>query len=214
MVSVIIPVHNAESSIARAVNSVFRQHGHALEVIVVDDGSTDNTPRILETLPVTVIRQRNQGAGAARNAGLKVAVGEFVAFLDADDEWLPGKLDRQLPILHSNPRIGLVSGGIAVYRDGLLEARSRFELSGDATQTLVFRNIIATSTVVFRRSLLERVSPWFHPELVVCQDWDFWLRMSPETEFVVCSDVVTKYHISGLTSLSRSHPVSRFRAMY
>ena len=96
LVSVIVPAYNAERYLAEALESIFAQGHAALEVIVVDDGSTDDTGTIAASLGVQLVRQTNRGAGAARNAGVAVARGDFLAFLDADDVWTEGRLELQL----------------------------------------------------------------------------------------------------------------------
>jgi glycosyltransferase involved in cell wall biosynthesis len=103
--SVIIPVYNGERTIARAINSVLDQVFDGFEIIVVEDGSTDSSASIIEAYgrQVRMVRQPNRGAAAARNAGAKAASGEYLAFLDADDEWLPGKLRACVDALDSSP---------------------------------------------------------------------------------------------------------------
>jgi len=108
-VSCIIPVWNGEAYLAAAIESVLGQSQPPLELIVVDDGSTDDTPDVIRSFAgrVGTVRQENAGHGAARNAGLQVAQGDFVAFLDADDLWHPGKLERQLAAFAEHPGLGL-----------------------------------------------------------------------------------------------------------
>src|SRR5882757_4082321 len=107
LVSVIMPAYNAEKYIAEAINSVKQQTYTAWELIVIDDGSTDNTAAIIKKYAGTDNRimytyQANGGQGKARNNGLKKATGEYVAFLDADDLWIPEKLNTQVEIMHAN----------------------------------------------------------------------------------------------------------------
>ncbi len=106
LVSVIIPTYNRVKTIERAVNSVLAQTWTEQEVIVVDDGSTDQTGEILKVYgdKIRVIRQQNGGVSAARNAGIKAATGEIISFLDSDDEWLPSKTERQGEICTSSAR--------------------------------------------------------------------------------------------------------------
>jgi glycosyltransferase involved in cell wall biosynthesis len=105
-VSAVIPVHNGEATIARAIDSALAQRiDRPTEVVVVDDGSTDSTPRILESYGARtkVVTQPNRGPAAARNAGVRASRGDYLAFLDADDQWLPGKLSRTCDVLDRNP---------------------------------------------------------------------------------------------------------------
>ncbi len=112
-VSVIIPAFNAKRYLSQAIESVHRQDHEPLEIIVVDDGSTDGTLDLAERLPgVRCVHQANAGAAAARNAGLAEARGDFLAFLDADDLWADGKLATQLAVLREDPTVNLVAGRV------------------------------------------------------------------------------------------------------
>ncbi len=113
-VSAIIPVFNGAATLRQAIDSVLDQSSRALELIVVDDGSTDSTPAIIESYDgrVQQIRQANAGPAAARNAGVRSARGEYLAFLDADDRWLPGMLDRAIVLLDSEPDCVMVYGNL------------------------------------------------------------------------------------------------------
>jgi glycosyltransferase involved in cell wall biosynthesis len=109
LVSIIIPVYNGEKYLAQALESVAAQDYAPLEVIVVDDGSTDGTAQIAQSRAgVRYTYQANQGSGSARNTGLAAATGDFIAFLDADDLWLPGKLHAQMEYLLEHPDVGFV----------------------------------------------------------------------------------------------------------
>lgn len=107
LVSVIIPANNGEKYLAEAFESVFNQTYTNYEVIIVDDGSTDHTMQIIENYerPLSLIRQRHLGAGAARNSGVRNSQGEFIAFLDQDDYWISTKLENQISVLNNNPEI-------------------------------------------------------------------------------------------------------------
>lgn len=111
LVSCILPVFNGERFLAQALGSIVDQGGAALDIIVIDDGSTDRSAEVASGFPgVRVHRQANAGVAEARNAGLELARGQFIAFLDADDLWLPGKLDRQLRLLEARPEVDLCFG--------------------------------------------------------------------------------------------------------
>jgi len=111
-VSVILPVYNGEAYIAEAVRSICAQDTPVLEIVIVDDGSTDDTAKVVERLggPMRLLQQPNRGAAAARNRGLAAAVGEVIAFLDADDLWTPHRLSLQLDKLRADPALNLVRG--------------------------------------------------------------------------------------------------------
>lgn len=118
LISVVIPTYNAERFLAEAIESVHRQNYQPLEIIVIDDGSTDRTAEVAKSeAHVWCWRQPNGGIGAARNAGVRAAQGELLAFLDADDLWTEGKLAAQLAVLRSRPEIDLVAGRVVQFVD-------------------------------------------------------------------------------------------------
>ena len=152
LVSVVIPAYNRAAYLAQAIDSVLAQTYTPLEIIVVDDGSTDDTAQLAASyLPrIQLIRQANAGAAAARNSGIAQSHGELIALLDSDDRWLPDKLARQVP-LFADQRVGLVHGGIRSFRDSDgstigdyfpgadLDVHALLSYPGLCTQTLVFR---------------------------------------------------------------------------
>jgi glycosyltransferase involved in cell wall biosynthesis len=115
LVSVVIPVHNGQRFLGQALDSAFAQGWEPLEVIVIDDGSTDATADIARAHPVTYLRQDHAGVSAARNAGVAAARGEFVAFLDADDVWHQGSLERRVSHLVENPGVGFVLAHMEIF---------------------------------------------------------------------------------------------------
>ena len=119
-VSVIIPTYNRSSVLSRAIDSVLRQSDRDFELIVVDDGSTDNTKNLIEQYSdqITYIYQDNEGVSAARNLGLKHATGEWVAFLDSDDEWKKKKLEKQIAFIEKNPLFQWSHGNEKWLRNG------------------------------------------------------------------------------------------------
>ena len=185
-VSVIIPAYNAASTIAETLASVFVQSRRNFEVIVVDDGSRDRVAldKVLASWRdrLHLVRQANQGAGAARNAALAVARGRFVAFLDADDMWLPDFLDRQLAVLGARPDLDMIwSDGWIV---GETPLAGRTYLAATATReapaflSLVRQTCsVLTSAVVVRRSMVEAVRG-FDDTIRRGQDFDLWLRLA------------------------------------
>ena len=145
--SVVIPAYNAAAFIGNAIESVLAQTCKPLEVIVVDDGSSDNTPAIVESYgdPVRLIRQTNSGPGAARNHGVRLATGDFIGLLDADDTWLPDKIERQAELIESE-RVALVHCMTTDEKQFATSALVSFD-------SLWKRNCIATSSVLVRRSV-------------------------------------------------------------
>ena len=147
-VSVVIATYNMGAYIHQAVASVLAQQDSDLEVVVVDDGSEDNTQEALRAFAdeprVRVLSQENQGQPKAKNAGIRAARGRYIAFCDADDYWLPQKLSLQLPLLKTNPRVGVVYSAISTLEaDGELRSRKdRPFYRGDVLETMFLRNII------------------------------------------------------------------------
>jgi glycosyltransferase involved in cell wall biosynthesis len=182
-VTVIIPTYNRADLLSEALESVFRQTYRDYEIIVVDDGSTDDTPRITEQYKdkITVIRQTNGGRSRARNAGIAAARGRYIAFLDDDDLWVPRKLEQQVRILEENPTVGLVSCSVHLTREGSpTRTWSQTTPSGlDAwTEQLVLGDGVHNpSTLLIRKDILCRIE-LFDPNVEPCEDWDLLIRLA------------------------------------
>lgn len=185
-ISVVIPAYNAAATLRRCLESVFAQGGEP-EVIVVDDGSRDDTYRLLTEEyggRVTSIRQANAGPAAARNCGIRAARGRYIAFLDADDEWLPDKLSRQFHYLENNPGCGMCftdmshwEGGREVHRSYLKERGYRYAAGGRIYDNLLRECFVFTPTVMVRREVLDQVG-LFEEKLRIAEDYDLWLRIA------------------------------------
>jgi glycosyltransferase involved in cell wall biosynthesis len=213
-VSAVIPAYNSAATLARAIDSVLRQTVPA-QVIVVDDGSTDDTSALLQSYGsrISVIRQQNGGAGAARSAGTKAARTDLIAYLDADDAWHPDKLERQLGAF-GDPEVGLC-GAAAQWIDetGAIVRVWRPALNGYLTRELLARNFITTSSAVVRRTHIERVSPLFKPELFPVEDWEFWIRLSTVCKIIVSPEVLVDYYVLA-SSGTRTRSVADFKRLY
>jgi glycosyltransferase involved in cell wall biosynthesis len=186
LVSVVIPTFNAARYVGEAVRSALGQTFDSREIVVVDDGSTDDTPGVLSPLldRIQYIRQENRGVYAARNRGIAASTGRYVAFLDADDLWLPDKLARQVEILESHPDFGAVhTDASTIDADG----RLILESSNAARQSrngLVFDEffrsnmaIILLSTVMIRRECFDAVG-LFDERYPAVQDHIYFLRLA------------------------------------
>jgi glycosyltransferase involved in cell wall biosynthesis len=185
-VSILIPTYNCAALLERAVRSVAAQTlaPEAMQVVIVDDGSSDDTAERVAALqrelalPILYERQANAGPSAARNRALASAGGEFIAFLDADDVWLPEKLQRQLA-LFDDPRTGLVYCDVAFVDAAgraIADYPRRIHLtSGDIVLSLFLDFFLLTSAVVMRRELARRENG-FREDLPVGEDYDFFLR--------------------------------------
>ena len=205
-ISVIIPAYNAAAFVREAIDSVLAQTHPDVEVIVVDDSSTDDTPAILSSYGdrIRVHRQPNGGVSAARNRGASMSSGEWIAFLDADDVWTPDKLERQLasattPISYTNRyNFGL--------RGDLPEDQSEATplLDGDIFVALMLRgNFVTTSSVMIRRALFLDLGG-FARSPRVCEDWDLWLRVAARHEFGVVANPLVGYRFTA-ASLSTNY---------
>ncbi len=183
-VTVIIPTFNRASVVVRAIRSVLGQTCQDWELIVVDDCSTDGTEQSVSGFSdhrISYIRHdRNRRAGAARNTGIRHAQGEYVAFLDSDDEWLPEKLQYELEVLrNSDPEVGLVyTGKMILDESGSVLAVRMPTKSGWVYDALLDWDFIGScSRVTVRREVLDRVGG-FDETFVNCQDYDLWLRVA------------------------------------
>lgn len=205
-VTVIIPAFNGERWVAEAIDSALAQTVPPLEVIVVDDGSTDATAAVLAGYGgrIRAITQPNQGVAAARNTGLRAARGGTIAFLDADDAWHPRKLELQLRILSEQPRLGLLGTRIFNWPAATLPAtadNSHPPVTGLSREQLVVKNYLVASSVVLRRDVAREVGD-FDTRLNGAEDHDYWLRAA-EVCAVANLDVPLTGYRSVAGSLSR-----------
>jgi glycosyltransferase involved in cell wall biosynthesis len=217
-VSVIIPAFNAAPDIPVALQSVFGQTFSNHEVIVVNDGSPD-TPMLERALEpyrarIHYIVQENQGAGAARNTALRVARGEYVAFLDADDLWHPEFLRRQVAYLDAHPTCGLVYADALITGESPLAGRRFMETApstGEVTLMSLLRQTcnIPLSTVVMRRALIDAAG-LFDESLRRGQDFDLWLRLAARGVKMAYQPVVLAERRARLSGLS-GNPITELR---
>ena len=203
-VSVIIPAFNAAATVERALDSVRAQRGVVMEVIVINDGSSDNTAAVVAAAIVPGERMvllnmpKNSGVSAARNAGLRVAQGKYVAFLDADDIWLPGKLRKQVDAIQADPAITLVSCNSQMTApDGrpLKEGHvNRPPVAGaDAWKTLLIYNFIPTPTVLSYTKLVQELGG-FDENLKVGEDLDLWIKLGARGKIVALPEILINYY--------------------
>ncbi len=203
-VSVVIPAYNAAPFIERTLDSVLAQDFADLEVIVVDDGSTDGTRDIVAAMgtPVVLVHGPRRGVSRARNAGVHLARGEYVAFMDHDDLWEPGKIGRQVAALEAAPpaalaftQARLLEGGRSTRVFPVIPDPASF--LAKAYENLVHENYIPMSSVMVRRACL----PWldgsgpFDPGLQLAEDWDLWLRIARHHAIAFIPEPLTCYVI-------------------
>lgn len=192
LVSVVIPAYNAAATLRQSLAEVRAQQHRPLEIIVVDDGSTDATAEVARNGgATTVIRQDNAGPSAARNAGIRAARGDYIAFLDADDHWTADKLAAQMALFAAHPELGLCFTDAEIQRSPTAGGQcfTVFAAKGlsaavfgsdwqvvDAAAKLVRDNFITTSSVVVRRAVLPE--PAFEPGRRHAEDWQLWLQLA------------------------------------
>lgn len=209
-VSVIIPTYNSASFIGDAVESVLNQSFTDFEVLVIDDGSTDDTEKALEQYASSVryIRQPNGGVAAARNRGIAESRGRLVAFLDADDTWFQSKLERQVAALGQHRNFRACYSAYTVVDSKLSPTRiQRSERRGKALEDLLTRgNVIGSiCTVVCERSMFSEVGG-FDPALSQCADWEMWIRLAMHTDFLYLDEPLVTYRQHN-SNMSRSAPL-------
>jgi glycosyltransferase involved in cell wall biosynthesis len=199
LVSVIVPVFNAAGFVAQAVSSALASHGVAIEVIAIDDGSTDGTAQVLERFGhgIRTVRQEQGGPYRARNLGARLAGGEWLAFLDADDEWQPDKLIKQLAL--ARPDVRLIFTDCENFGDcsrvKRLQSDSTPLYDGEVFEPLLLGNFISMSSVLMRRATFLSLGG-FNEEQTGVQDWDLWLRYAAAGGRVaVVREPLTRYRI-------------------
>jgi glycosyltransferase involved in cell wall biosynthesis len=189
LVSIIIPTHNRSRLLRVAVESVLAQTYPKMEVIVVDDGSTDDTVVVMAQYAgrVTYLKQTNQDVAAARNAGIRAASGKYLTFLDDDDLILPTKIERQVQVLASRPTVGLVHCGYYhIDEAGNRVGKVVFLPEGEVLKELVCRNFIWAGAPLLRRQCIERVGPFDEEIPAISADWDMWLRIAQAGYLFAC----------------------------
>lgn len=191
LVSVVIPVFNGTAYLDATVNSILAQDYHHIEILLINDGSKDNSAQLINTLAekYSVIKgfhKKNSGVASARNFGIEVASGEFIAFCDQDDHWLPNKLIKQIPLFR-NPNVGLVyCGAIAEYSHLNKQDKPDFDdkYRGGVFDRLVHVNMFSCCTVIARKSLLRETQAFDEERnLMGADDWLAWLKLALVCEF-------------------------------
>jgi glycosyltransferase involved in cell wall biosynthesis len=197
-VSVIMPAYNAEPFIPQALERLLNQTFRDVEVLVIDDGSQDQTAALVQAYgpPVDYIHQPHGGVSRARNAGLRRATGQYIAFHDADDVWEPTKLEKQVAVLESRPEIGLCFTSVLVVDRELSPMRVIHARDyADFCEALLLYPSVVTgscSSAMVRRDVVGAVGG-FDPALSIAADWDYWLRLSRLTDFLPIHEPLVKY---------------------
>jgi glycosyltransferase involved in cell wall biosynthesis len=197
LVSVVIPTYNAGQFIAAALDSVLSQSFRDLEVVVVDDGSTDDTEARMQAYgtPIRYLRQKNAGVAVARNRGIAESRSKYIAFLDADDTWFPNKLGRQIDALSSHPGVRACYSAFQMVDAQLrsLGVPANPRRAGLLEDLLMRGNVIGSiCTVLAERTLFDEVGA-FDPTLSQCADWDMWVRIGTRTDALYLDEPLVTY---------------------
>ncbi len=196
-VSVIIPTFNRASVLKRAIYSVTTQKNISFEILVIDDGSTDETRELVEHLKssfpeIRYITQSNQGPSAARNLGIKESNTSFLAFLDSDDEWLPGKLSAQLDFFKAHPDSLICQTEEIWIRNGrrVNPMKKHKKHGGLIFERCLGLSLVSPSCVMMRREFFDVVG-LFDESFPACEDYDLWLRASAQMPI----ELVPKFYV-------------------
>jgi glycosyltransferase involved in cell wall biosynthesis len=207
-VSIIIPTYNRADLIGRAVNSILKQTFTDFEIIIIDDGSNDNTPEIIRGFHdprIKYIRlEQNIGAAAARNMGIREAKSDFIAFQDSDNEWFEDKLEKQMNAFsRASEKVGVVYSGIwrigaggKVYVPSDRRKGGAYKKKGDIHSEILMSNFIDLSAAIVRKECFSKVGG-FDEKLPCMQDWELWIRMSKEYEFEYMDESMANVYYTG-----------------
>lgn len=214
-VSVIIPTHDRATPVVRAVESVLAQSAPPLEIIVVDDGSTDDTGERLRPMYSRVRYERlpHRGVSAARNHGARVANGRWLAFLDSDDQWLPDKMRVHTALHRDDPDLAVSQTGEIWMRNGVRvnPCKHHAKPRGDIFTRSLQRCLVSPSAVMLRRDLFLDAGG-FDEDLPVCEDYDLWLRLASRWRFGLAEQALVIKHGGHADQLSsRYWGMDRFR---
>jgi len=214
LVSVIIPTYNRGWILKEAIDSVLAQDFTDFELIIVDDGSTDNTQDILSSYKkdIVVLMQENKGVSSARNRGIVSASGRFIAFLDSDDLWLSQKLSTQVDFFNANPDALICQTEEKWIRNGIFvnPKKRHKKLSGNIFKPSLYLCLVSPSAVMIRRSLFEKTG-MFDETLPACEDYDMWLRISCRYPVYLIETPLIIKRGGHADQLSRSSGLDRYR---
>ena len=197
VVSIIIPCYNGVEFIAEAIESVLSQTYPRIEIVVVDDGSTDGSENVIAKYPVRCVRGPRKGVSAARNRGVAECTGDFVAFLDADDLLLPNAIQSGMNALMEHPEACMAVGAhnMVSHAGRLISTRRKPLFKGDYYATLLKSNFIeCISSILFRRNAYPP-SDWFKTDLRAAEDYEFYLRLAREQAICCHDEIVAAYRL-------------------
>lgn len=207
-ISVVIPCYNSAFTIVESLNSILNQKYKVNEIIIVDDGSSDNTVSTIEKYinessfsNFKLIKQQNSGPSAARNNGIKSSTSEWIAFLDSDDKWLPDKLEKQFNFLKSNPKIVLIGGGHCNFF-----FNKRIDSKKINLKKLCFKNFFETPTVIVKKDVVAKF--FFDENMRYSEDYNLWLNIVSKYDSLyvnsILSESILKKKSFGESGLSKN----------
>jgi glycosyltransferase involved in cell wall biosynthesis len=218
-ISVIIPTFNRANFISRAIKSVLNQTYQAKQIIVIDDGSDDETAEVLRQFDnIEVYHQSNSGVSSARNLGIQKAKYKWIAFLDSDDEWKNDKLEKQINF-HKNNQKALISytDETWIFNDKIVsKGKSNKKYKTDIFKNSIKKCFIGCSTVMIYKSVFEDIGN-FDLSMKVCEDYDLWLRISGKYNiYLIEEELINKYagHNNQLSFLFKAMDTFRIEALY
>ena len=210
MISVVIPTYNRVKMLERAISSIYKQTLAPAEIIVVDDGSQDSTREMISRKypQVNYVKQDRQGVSVARNAGIKIAQGNWIALLDSDDEWLPRKLEEQAHMAKRKPTISLIHCDETWFRNGKHVNQKKYhkKSGGQLFSVSLLRCMISPSSVFIKKTLLDRHGG-FDELLPACEDYDLWLRITAQEKVGFIDKSLVHKHGGHADQLSESIPI-------
>lgn len=213
LVSVVVPCYNRARYVREAIDSALAQTYPSLEIIAVDDGSTDDTPAILASYSprIKVITQKNGGSSVARNAAFEASHGEFLAWLDSDDAWLPEKIQCQIDAAHRWPEANLIHTRCVGVDENSQPPPSKMLLCPEPVleehilEQLLDECQVMTSSCMLRREALESVGG-FDPQWLFAEDWELYLRLALHAPFVFVPAPLTRYRVHAESKSKDSWP--------
>ncbi|MEB3178368.1 MAG: glycosyltransferase [Nostocaceae cyanobacterium] len=217
-VSVILPAYNAEKTIISTIESIQKQTFHDWEIILINDGSTDNTLELINTIKderIKIFSYENAGISLARNRGIDQAKGDYIAFIDADDLWTPDKLEAQIKALQKSPEAGLAYSWTSIMNENgeVFYSGTPISYEGDVYANLLLWNfLICGSNPLIRRKAIEQAGE-FEPTLCCGEDWDYWLRIASRWHFALVPKVQVLYRKSSGSLTSKMGVTQEYSLM-
>jgi glycosyltransferase involved in cell wall biosynthesis len=216
-ISVIIPTHNRAELISKTIESVLSQTVKVDEIIIIDDGSTDNTNEVVSKYDVRYIYQKNKGVSNARNHGIKLAKNQWICFLDSDDIWEENKIEKQIAFHTQNPNILFShTDELWIFNDKIIKQKKhQLKPSGYCFQENIANTLIGASTVMIHTKIFEDIG-YFDEEFIACEDYDLWLRILYKYELGLINEKLIKKiagHENQLSFTIRLLDIYRIKAL-